>query len=98
MAEPLASNDRPLAFLPLAVGILFLIFGEYKGLGTEFTGHGGFQFWIMKFLEQGVYPFMEPVLRGFVLSHAKPLAYLVAYGELAIGIALVLGLLVRVAS
>ena len=98
MAEPLASNDRPLALLRIAVGILFLIFGEYKVFGTEFMGHGGFQFWIMKFLEQGVYPFMEPVLRGFVLSHAKPLAYLVAYGELAIGIALVLGLLVRVAS
>jgi uncharacterized membrane protein YphA (DoxX/SURF4 family) len=98
MAESLASNDRPLALLRIAVGILFLIFGEYKVFGTEFTGHGGFQFWIMKFLEQGVYPFMEPVLRGFVLTHAKPLAYLVAYGELAIGLSLVLGLLVRVAS
>ena len=41
---------------------------------------------------------MEPVLRNFVLPHAKPLAYLVAYGELAIGLSLVLGLLVRVAS
>jgi thiosulfate dehydrogenase [quinone] large subunit len=98
MPEPLSSNDRPFAMLRIAVGVLFLIFGQYKVFGTEFMGHGGFQFWIMKFLEQGVYPFMEPVLRGFVLAHAKPLAYLVAYGELAIGLALVLGLLVRVAS
>ncbi len=98
MSEPIASNDRPLALLRIAVGMLFLIFAEYKIAGTEFMGHGGFQFWISKFLEQGVYPFMEPVLRGFVLSHAKPLAYLVAYGELAIGLALVLGLLVRAAS
>ena len=41
---------------------------------------------------------MVPVLKTFVLPHAKPIAFLVAYGELAIGIALVLGLLVRAAS
>jgi thiosulfate dehydrogenase [quinone] large subunit len=37
-------------------------------------------------------------LRGFVLPHATPIAYLVAYGELALGLALVLGVLVRAAS
>ena len=41
---------------------------------------------------------MVPVLKNFVLPHAKPIAFLVAYGELAIGVALVLGLLLRVAS
>ncbi len=60
--------------------------------------HGGFQFWINKFLEDGAYPFMVPVLRGFVLPHATAIAFLVAYGELVIGLALVLGLLVRPAS
>jgi uncharacterized membrane protein YphA (DoxX/SURF4 family) len=90
-------NARALAVLRISVGILFLIFAEYKVFGTEFTGHG-FKFWINKFIEQGAYPFMEPVLRGFVLAHAKPLAYLVAYGELAIALALILGFLVRVAS
>jgi len=34
---------------------------------------------------------MVPVLRGFVLPHATAIAFLVAYGELAIGLALVLG-------
>jgi len=38
------------------------------------------------------------ILRGFVLPHATPIAFLVAYGELAIGISLILGLLVRPAS
>jgi thiosulfate dehydrogenase [quinone] large subunit len=38
------------------------------------------------------------VLRGFVLAHATPIAFLVAYGELAIGIALLFGILVRPAS
>src|SRR5262249_13245727 len=44
------------------------------------------------------YPFMVPVLRGFVLPHATAIAFLVAYGELAIGIALVLGTCIRPAS
>jgi thiosulfate dehydrogenase [quinone] large subunit len=41
---------------------------------------------------------MVPVLRNFVLPHATPIAFLVAYGELAIGVALMLGILVRPAS
>jgi uncharacterized membrane protein YphA (DoxX/SURF4 family) len=91
-------NSRALAALRIGVGILFLIFGEYKVFGTQFTLHGGFQFWINKFLEGGAYPFMAPVLRGFVLAHATPIAFLVAYGEFAIGIALTFGILVRPAS
>src|SRR5438445_4460339 len=96
-AQPSATdlNSRALAALRIGVGILFLIFGEYKVFGTQFTLHGGFQFWSNKFLEGGAYPFMAPVLRGFVLAHATPIAFLVAYGELAIGIALIFGILVR---
>jgi thiosulfate dehydrogenase [quinone] large subunit len=90
-------NARALAILRISVGLLFLVFAEYKIFGTEFTGRG-FQFWISKFIEQGAYPFMQPVLRGFVLPHSKAIAFLVAYGELAIGLALVLGFLVRIAS
>jgi len=92
------ANARALAFLRISVGILFLIFGQYKVFGTQFTFHGGFQFWINKFLEEGAYPFMVPVLRGFVLPHATAIAFLVAYGEFAIGLALVFGLMVRPAS
>src|SRR5207245_9675787 len=88
-------NSRALAVLRIGVGLLFLIFGEYKVFGTQFTLHGGFQFWINKFLaEGGAYPFMESILRGFVLPHGTVIAFLVAYGELAIGFALLLGLLV----
>ena len=91
-------NSYALALLRIGVGIFFLIFGQYKVFGTAFTLHGGFQFWINKFLEGGTYPFMAPVLRGFVLPHATSIAFLVAYGELATGLALVLGILVRSAS
>ena len=87
-----------MAFLRISAGTLFLIFGQYKVFGTQFTLRGGFQFWINKFLEDGAYPFMIPVLRGFVLPHATAIAFLVAYGELAIGMALVFAVLVRPAS
>jgi thiosulfate dehydrogenase [quinone] large subunit len=97
-ADSQRANSRALAFLRIAVGILFLIFGQYKVFGTQFTLHGGFQFWINKFLEDGAYPFMVPVLRGFVLLHATPIAFLVAYGELAIGLALLIGICVLPAS
>src|SRR5438105_6174636 len=71
---------------------------EYKVFGKQFTLHGGFQYWINRFLEGGAYPFMAPVLRGFVLAHATPIAFLVAYGELGIGIGLIFGIWVRPAS
>jgi len=41
---------------------------------------------------------MAPILRGFVLRHATSIAFLVAYGELAIGLALVFGIMIRSAS
>ncbi len=90
------SSARSLATLRISIGILFLIFAEYKVFGTNFTRGGGFQYWINRFLEDGAYPFMVPVLRNFVLPHATPIALLVAYGELAIGAAL--GRFVRAAS
>lgn len=92
------SSTRALTGLRIAIGILFLIFAEYKVFGTQFTRGGGFQFWINRFLADGAYPFMVPVLRDFVLPHAAQIAFLAAYGELAIGISLVSGILVRFAS
>ncbi|HEX4427382.1 MAG TPA: DoxX family protein [Terriglobales bacterium] len=92
------SATKTLSALRIAVGILFLILSEYKVFGTAFTLGGGFQYWINRFIADGAYPFMLPILRNFVLPHATPIAFLVAYGELAIGLSLVLGLLTRAAS
>ena len=97
-ARAIDVNTRALAFLRVGVGVFFLIFGEYKVFGTQFTLGGGFQGWITRFLAGGAYPFMVPVLREVVLPYGTAFAFLVAYGELAIGMALVLGLLVRAAS
>ncbi len=92
------STGKALALLRIAVGALFLIFAEYKVVGRQFTTGGGFVYWIDRFLQDGAYPFMVPVLQNFVLPHATAIAFLAAYGELAIGLALVLGILVRAAS
>ncbi len=92
-------NALALAGLRIAIGCLFVMFAQYKVFGTQFTLHGGFQWWINKFIQEGgAYPFMIRVLSGFVLPHATAIAFLVAYGELAIGLALVFGVCVRIAS
>jgi uncharacterized membrane protein YphA (DoxX/SURF4 family) len=97
--ESAEQNARALAALRIGVAVLFLFFGEYKVFGTQFTLGGGFEGWINRFIAGGAaYPFMVPVLKGFVLPHKTVIAFLVAYGELAIGIALAIGVLVRVAS
>jgi thiosulfate dehydrogenase [quinone] large subunit len=93
-----ASSSWSLTALRIAVGCIFLIFAEYKVFGTQFTRGGGFQHWINIFLQSGSYPFMIPVLRNFVLPHATLIAFFVAYGELAIGLAMVSGIFVRPAS
>jgi hypothetical protein len=63
-------NAYALAGLRIAIGSLFLIFGQYKLFGLQFTLQGGFEGWINRFIQDGAYPFMAPVLRGFVLPHS----------------------------
>lgn len=99
LPETANRNTSALASLRIAIGCLFLIFAQYKVFGTQFTLGGGFQWWINRFLHDSeAYPFMVPVLQSVVLPHATIIAFLVAYGELAIGLALVAGLWVRTAS
>jgi thiosulfate dehydrogenase (quinone) large subunit len=92
-------NAFALAGLRIAVGCLFLIFAQYKVFGTQFTLGGGFEGWIHRFLQDGAaYPFAALVLQRMVLPHATAFAFLVAYGELAIALALICGIWVRTAS
>ncbi len=51
--KPRDRNAMVLAALRISVGLLFLIFGEYKVLGTRFTMGGGFQFGINRFIAGG---------------------------------------------
>jgi hypothetical protein len=57
-----------------------------------------FQYLDRQFPQRGGLPVHGPVLRGFVLGHAKAIEFFVAYGELPIGLTLGFGVLVRVAT
>lgn len=93
-----ASGQRTIALARILTGIIFLFFGEYKIAGPSFA-YGSFAVWVRGWLSQN-----EPVgfyrvfLEKFVLVHPVLCARIVGWGELAIGIALVLGLFVRIAS
>ena len=93
------SGVQALAALRIAIGVLFVIFGESKVFNDWFTAGGGFRSAVDSFIQQGnAYPFMVNTLKTLVLPHAGLLAFVVAYGELAIGLSLVSGVLVRTAS
>lgn len=93
-----SKGAETIAAMRILTGVIFLFFGEYKIVGPEFA-HGGFEGWIHGWLSAN-----EPVkfygefLQGFVLVHPVLCARIVGWGELMIGISLVLGLFVRVAS
>lgn len=91
-------NATALATLRIVIGVFFLLFGEYKVFGKDFTLGGGFEMWIRSFLAEGAYPWMKPVLENLALPHARLCAFSTAYGELLIGLGLVTGVLTRTAS
>ena len=97
-ASPTDSNTLAITLLRITIGLLFILFGQYKVFGTQFTLHGGFESTLRDFLHNGAYPFMVPVLQAILAHAAIPMAFCVAYGELLIGISLLLGVLTRIAS
>jgi uncharacterized membrane protein YphA (DoxX/SURF4 family) len=90
-------QSKALAFLRITIGLLFLIFAEYKLTSTKFVW-GGMATYIRNFIDQGCYPFMRPFLQNLVLPHAVIFGATVSISELLIAISLVTGILVRWAS
>jgi uncharacterized membrane protein YphA (DoxX/SURF4 family) len=87
-----------MAILRIAIGLLFLILAQSKFFGTPFL-HGGFGLSLKHLLSGGsVYPFMVGPLRAYVLPHATTIAYIIAYGQLLVGLALVIGFAAGIAS
>ncbi len=85
---------RVLALCRIFVGGMFFLFGEYKVFRPEFA-HGGLEYWLGNF---SPFPFYQPFLAHWVSPHPVFWAYAVGFGELAIGLSLLSGLFVRVAS
>jgi uncharacterized membrane protein YphA (DoxX/SURF4 family) len=94
-----ASNQqaKALAFLRIAVGLLFLVFAQYKLRSTHFIRNGMANY-IGHFIQNGCYPFMRPFLAKIILPHAVFFGAFVSITELLIAISLITGVLVRWAS
>ena len=92
-----SATARTIAGVRIATSIFFLLFGEYKLAGPGFA-HGGFQGYLQDFIANGAVGFYRPLLSGLVLPHAVGFGYMVGAVESFIGICLLLGLWVRLAS
>jgi uncharacterized membrane protein YphA (DoxX/SURF4 family) len=88
---------RTLAVVRIATAFFFLLFGQYKLLGSEFT-HGGFQQYLQSYAEGSAVGFYQPILADLILPHAVFFGYLVGIVETFIGICLLLGIWVKPAS
>lgn len=85
----------PITLLRVYTGVFFLYYGFGKVRNPDFAdGMAGF---INSRLEES-FAFIRPFLEGVVLPNKGLFAFLVAWGEFAIGIALILGLATRWAS
>jgi len=90
-------QSRALAFLRISIGLLFLIFAEYKLTSTKFIW-GGMAQYIGGFLKEGSYAFIRPLLKNIILPHAVFFGAVVAISELLIALSLLTGIMVRWAS
>ncbi|MGH9713493.1 MAG: DoxX family membrane protein [Candidatus Acidiferrales bacterium] len=92
------AGPKAIATVRIATGVIFLFFAEYKIVSPAFA-YGGFESWIHQFVDNNMpVGFFRVVLVNFALVHPVLCARIVAWGELAIGLSLVLSLLVRPAS
>ncbi len=90
-------QSKALAFLRISIGLIFLIFAEYKLTSTRFIRTGMAQY-INQFLNDGSYPFIRPFLRNIILPHSILFGTIVSISELLIALSLITGILVRSAS
>ena len=88
---------KTIAVVRMATSVFFLLFGQYKIFGSEFT-HGGFQQYLQSFAQNSAVSFYQPILSDLILPHARFFGYLVGVLEMFVGVCLLLGIWVRLAS
>jgi len=90
MTKPI--RDWPIVLLRVYTGLFFIYFGIGKiARGNFAEGMGGF----VNMQLENSFGFFRPFLESVVLPNKGLFAFLVSWGELAIGIAMVLGLATR---
>jgi len=93
--SPKAIREWPIVLLRVYTGIFFLSHGWGKIINPNFSdGLVGF----LGSVSENTFGFYRPFLEAVVLPNKGLFAFLVAYGELALGIALILGLATRYAA
>ncbi len=85
----------PLALLRIYTGVFFVYYGIGKIRGGNFAN--GLEGFVNGRLEDS-YGFVRPFLESVVLPNKALFAFLVSWGELLIGLALIVGLATRYAS
>ena len=89
--------SKALVIARICTGIFFILFGEYKVFGSAFA-HSGFARYLEGYIQETAVSFYRPVLSHVVLPHVVFFGYLVGAVELFIGISLIFGIFIRVAS
>jgi thiosulfate dehydrogenase (quinone) large subunit len=88
---------KTIAIVRMATAVFFILFGQYKLFGSGFA-HGGFQEYLRGYIEGTAVSFYRPILADLVLPHAVFLGYVVGAVEMFLGVSLLLGIWVRLAS
>jgi len=90
-----SGQARAAAVVRILAGVIFIAEGWSKIAGPFVRGSFGQR---AREMAADAWPFWRVVLESVVVPNAKVFAWIVAAGELAVGIGLLLGLLTRVAS
>jgi uncharacterized membrane protein YphA (DoxX/SURF4 family) len=91
--KSISAPSAMMAVARIAVGLMFLMFAQYKLLHTDFA-HEGYQKYVTGYVQESSVSIYKPFLRETLL-HPKLWAYAVGVVELLIGISMVVGFAVR---
>ncbi|HEY6271448.1 MAG TPA: DoxX family protein [Terriglobales bacterium] len=86
-------SSAAMAITRLVVGVMFIMFAQYKLLHTDFA-HGGYTKYVSGWVDETSVSFYKPFLRA-TLSYPVASGYAVGVAEMLIGISMVLGFAVR---
>lgn len=88
-----AGSSTAMAVARIAIGIMFIMFAQYKLLHGDFA-HGGYQKYVGGWVQESALGFYKPFLRA-TLHFPVASGYAVGVSEMLIGLSMVLGLAVR---
>lgn len=88
-----ASSSGAMAIARIVIGLMFIMFAQYKLLHSDFA-HGGYAHYVNGWLDSTAVSFYKPFLR-LTLKYQVVCGYAVGVFEMLVGISMVLGFAVR---